>query len=269
MLHLLKLEWLKIKNYRTFWILFILYLISIIGANYIVYVIQDAVFHEELRKNPQGDVIKWLIGNPPYEFPQVWQMVSQISSYLLIIPGLLTIILFTNEFSFKTHRQNLIDGLTRSQFITSKILFVLAMSVVATLMVALTALIFGYIGDKPFTTYKMEYIGYAFLQCLNYCLFALLFSVLFKRSGIAIGVYFLYVVILENILFMVIRYYLQHVGYFLPVESADALITAPVFEGIQEAYISRPDFKYLLIACIAYIGLFALLSYRKFQKDDL
>ena len=41
MLHLLKIEWLKLKNYRTFWILSILFLISLFGINYIPYQIHS------------------------------------------------------------------------------------------------------------------------------------------------------------------------------------------------------------------------------------
>jgi hypothetical protein len=40
---LLYIEWLKLKNYRTFWILGILYLISIFAVNYIGYRIQEEV----------------------------------------------------------------------------------------------------------------------------------------------------------------------------------------------------------------------------------
>ena len=44
-----------------------------------------------------------------------------VSSFLLFIAGLIMIILVTNEYSFKTHRQNVIDGVTRTQFIVTKL----------------------------------------------------------------------------------------------------------------------------------------------------
>ncbi len=269
MLHLIKLEWLKVKNYRTFWVIFILFLVSIIGANYMTHEFQQMIFGAEAKKNPENAVVKMFLGNPPYFFPQVWQMASQVTSYLLIIPGLLTVILFTNEFSFKTHRQNIIDGFNRHQFITSKVIQVIIMAFISTLMLAITALIFGYAGDKPFSTERIEFVGYSFLQCLNYCLCALLFSVIFKRSGISIGVYFLYVVILENILAVVLNKYANNTGYFLPVESADSLVYAPIFEGIQKFFLTRPDPKYLLLTCFGYIVLYLFFSYRKFKTDDL
>ena len=35
MLHHLKIEWLKVKDYKAFWIFIILYLFAILGINYI------------------------------------------------------------------------------------------------------------------------------------------------------------------------------------------------------------------------------------------
>lgn len=269
MLHLLKLEWLKVKNYRTFWVIFILFLISIIGVNYMTYEMQQEIFGSRAKKDPANQALKFFIGNPPYAYPQVWQMVSQATSYLLIIPGLLTIILFTNEFSYRTHRQNLIDGLTRAQFITSKILSIVVLSVITTIMVVITSLIFGYIGGKPFSIDKAYYVGYSFIQSLNYCLFALLCGVVFKRSGITIGVYFLYVVILENVIFFAFKAFKYTAGYFFPVESADGLISAPIFQSMQERLFPRPPFEYIMATCIAYILAYIFLSYRKFKTDDL
>ena len=41
MLHLLKIEWLKIKNYRAFWIFSVLYLVSIFIITYISWYIEQ------------------------------------------------------------------------------------------------------------------------------------------------------------------------------------------------------------------------------------
>ena len=37
MMHLLKIEWLKIKKYRTFWILAILFLVTLVLWNYTIW----------------------------------------------------------------------------------------------------------------------------------------------------------------------------------------------------------------------------------------
>src|SRR5215213_11080408 len=116
MLQRLGIEWMKLKNYRTFWILSGLYLLSIVGINYIVFTIQQKIYADQQAKG----MAKMIIGDIPYSFPTVWQMTAYVSSFLLFIPGLLMIISITNEYSYKTHRQNIIDGWNRRQFITVK-----------------------------------------------------------------------------------------------------------------------------------------------------
>src|SRR5215831_17005374 len=138
MLKLLKIEWLKLKNYRTFWILSSLYLISIVGINYIVFYIQQRIFEEKQSKG----IAEMLIGNRPYAFPTVWQMTSYVSSFILFLPGLIMILFITNEFSFKTHRQNVIDGISRKDFISVKIMLALIIAILSTIVVAITAMIF-------------------------------------------------------------------------------------------------------------------------------
>ena len=41
MLHLLKIEWLKVKNYKAFWIFSILYSFAILGINYTGFYINE------------------------------------------------------------------------------------------------------------------------------------------------------------------------------------------------------------------------------------
>jgi ABC-2 type transport system permease protein len=260
MLHLLKIEWLKIKNYRTFWILGSLFLISIVGINYIAYSI-----HEENAKNAMQKVIM----GSPFEFPEVWHTITYMSSFLLFIPGLLMIISITNEFSFKTHRQNIIDGLSRTQFIHVKLVSVIILAIASTIAVFLTSLIFGLTQDADFSTTGLEYIGYFFIQALNYTGIALLFGVLFRRSGISIGVFFLYVVVLENFLGAIMNKYLNNTGYFLPLESSDNLIGFPFFRQVTKQFLTKPDVVYLLIASAIYLTIYYFISRRKFEKANL
>src|SRR2546423_6278154 len=135
MIKLLKIEWMKLKNYRTFWILTSLYLVSIVGINFIAFKILQRIYEEKQSKA----AAELIIGNRPYSFPSAWQMTSYMSSFLLFLPGLLMIIFITNEFSFKTHRQNIIDGWSRNEFISVKILMALLLSILSTIMVAITA----------------------------------------------------------------------------------------------------------------------------------
>ena len=61
MLHLLKIEWLKVKSYKAFWIFSILYSFAILGINYTGYYVNELT----VQSLPQSQV---LFGSP-YSFP--------------------------------------------------------------------------------------------------------------------------------------------------------------------------------------------------------
>lgn len=266
MTHLLKIEWLKIKGYRTFWVLAIFFLVSIFGANYLWYSFKGAI----VQNNKQVNVI---VG-APFDFPNVWHTVSYISSFLLFIPGLIIITSVTNEFSFKTHRQNIIDGWTRLQFVQVKIALLVILSLISAVFVFLTALFFGTISGSAFSVAKVEYVGYYFIQMVSYSMVALLFSLLIKRSGLAIGAFFLYSLIIENTLSAIInKYYRKGIklngpGDYLPLNATDNLIPFPFFRNIVQLS-TQPPIYLLLGLSAAYLVLYYFASVKKFQRDDL
>jgi hypothetical protein len=262
MLQLLKVEWMKVKNYTTFWVLSILYLVSVFGAIYIFYL------GYQNRPPDKGGMSQMILGNP-FNFPDIWHVVSYGASFLMFMLGLLIIISVTNEYSYKTHRQNIIDGWSRSEFILVKILLTIIISFVATIAVFITALLFGLVEGGDFSFEKVEYVGYFFIQALNYSSIALLISLVFKRSGIAIGVYFLYSTIIENVLAGLLNRYADNFGRYLPLETTDNLIRIPVFKVIVNQLLASYNTTALLTMSFAYLALYYFLSVRKFQTDDL
>lgn len=265
MFQLLKVEWMKVKHYRTFWVLSILYLVSIFGVNYIAYLIQ-----ENIRPKKADLATSLILGNPAFQFPEVWQTVSYMSSFLLFIPGLLMIISFTNEYSYKTHRQNIIDGWSRKQYILVKMSLTLVIAIVSTIAVFITAFLFGlFEGASDVSFEKVQFVGYFFIQALSYSAVALLFGLLFKRSGIAIGVFFLYVFVLENVLAGLMNRYVYNSGRFLPIETTDNLIPFPFFKNVVNQFRATTDPTLLLVISAVYLALYFFICTRKFETDDL
>jgi ABC-2 type transport system permease protein len=262
----LQIEWMKLKNNRAFWVLIILYMLSIVGINYITFRVQQNMLADKQAKH----MAEMLIGQPPYSFPVVWQMVAFTSSFLLFIPGLLMIMSVTNEYSYKTHRQNIIDGWTRRDFITSKMGLAIVLSVVSTIMVILTAALFGFLeGNQEFSTEKFEYIGYFFIQALSYIMVALLISVLVKRGALAIGIYFLYTVVIENVIKSVLNHYFNNIGKYMPLQSTDELIPAPILDKLKTPFTTPPDYPSLFIVVVLYLAAYFICTAVKFEKDDL
>ncbi len=263
MLHLLKIEWLKLKNYRTFWILSVLFIISLYGVNHIAYEIQLNAF-------ARAPIAQAMVGAPPFQFPGVWNTVVWISGFLLFFPGLIIIILMTNEFSYKTHRQNIIDGLSRTQFIYVKMMLCVLIALISTIVVFIVALVFGITeGHANISFQNMQYLGLFFIETLSYTSLALVIATLFRRSGIAIGVYFLYAEIIDQLLSSLCSHYFNNIGRYFPLESNDNLIPLPLFRNIKDRIIEPVNVYYMLITAAIYLCLYFFICRRRFQTADL
>jgi ABC-2 type transport system permease protein len=263
----LQVEWMKVKNYRTFWILLAITIVCIPGFNYMLYDMMGNSFPKMHGKSIFGS---------PFAFPDVWQTVTWNAGLLFLIPAILIITLITNEYTYKTHRQNIIDGWSRRQFIGVKLLEVLLLSIFTTLIVILTVLAFGYFGNKPEAGVSVwqggRYAAFFFVQMLAYSLIAFILAMFIKRSGLAMGLFFIYWII-EDIVVAIFRnkYHADWVDY-LPQEVTDRLIPQPYMKAIitQQGTAKWESHVpiYLAVAAV-YLLFFCLLTSRKFLKSDL
>lgn len=266
MLQLLKIEWLKIKYYRTFWILLLISAVSIPAFNFVIYDMMDNSFPKINGKSFLGS---------PFGFPDVWQTVAWNSSLLLLIPAILIITLTTNEFTYKTHRQNIIDGWSRSQFINVKLLEILFLSIFMTLVVFGTSLAFGYgkVQGAVAVLQDLRFTGFFFVEMISYSLIAFLISMLIKRAGLAMGVFFIYMII-EQFVVAILRnkFSIGWVDYF-PQEVTDMLIQQPYGRKLLTTPEKMKTWEshipiYLVVGGI-YLLLYCVFTNLKFRKTDL
>lgn len=275
MLHLIKIEWLKIKKYPAFWWMFGIVLLAYPGLNFMFYYsFKEATSGKEMINN----VAKMLFGNP-FAFPETWHSVAYFSSIFVMLPAILVIMLVTNEYNYKTHRQNIIDGWSRTQFITSKLCDVLIISLVATIVYLLTALFFGLYSDSSMA-YKwadqLQYIPYFFIQTFAQLTIAFLLGYLVKKAFIALGIFLFYYMILENIAVLYAQFKLNDIGRFLPFEMSDRIIPPPAFfhkikkiagDGGYEHTLSLIP-QYLLMS-MALTAIIWAICFRVHKKRDL
>ena len=249
-------EWLKLKKYWAFWLIFIVTTLSYPGINYMFYHEYQQMLGKESKA---GAMVKLLIGNP-FELPEAWHTVGFFSSIFVFIPAILVIMLITNEYSFKTQKQNIIDGWSRNQFITGKIMSVLLISLLITALYITNTLVIGFANGSTFSTLtsnQTEYIGYFALQTFSQLSLAFLIGFLVRRAFLALGLFIFYFLILENILVAVLRKYGTDQGRFLPIEMSDRMIPMPAFMG----KISDPErYQHLLDSIPTHVGLTVLLT---------
>lgn len=262
---LLAIEWMKVKNYRTFWILFTLFVVSMIGINYIYwYIKQQFVTSGDFTAQAAGNLI---FGD--FRFPAVFKTVTQISSWLLYFPGFIVIFHVTNEFTFRTHRQNIIDGLNRKEFVIAKLAGSLLLAIICTLLILLTSLVFGLIsGDGSFSWEGITYLGYFFVQSCVYILFAFTLAMLVRRSALAVGIFFIYGLIFDYLLAVWISRGTESVAgyYIMPLQVADEL--NPPLQELKNI-IGKTSQTIALGISLAWILFYCVFPIKKFEKEDL
>ena len=274
MKQILYTEWLKLKSYKAFLIISIFFGIGVLATNYIVF----NMFNNIVSNSKAGMLMQ---GFNPFEFKYVWQTVSYTSGYLLLLPALLLVIIVTNEFAFKTNKQNIIDGWNRIDFFNAKISIALIFSIVSTLLVFATALVFALNAGKPFSFDGFSHLGFFFLKSLSYNLFAVLIAVWIRKTGVATGIFFVYFGA-ENIVSTLLDaasmklkdiYKLDFggLGDYLPMNASDSLLTFPSNPLAPMTKDSIPtQFQGVVVLfAFLYLMFFYFLSKRNIIKKDL
>jgi len=274
--NIIRTEWLKLKNYLAFWLLLLATAISYPGINAIVYFGYD---ESTKPKNQSGQLLKMLLGNP-FHFPEVYHTTAYLSSFFTFIPAIVVIMLITNEYQFKTHRQNIIDGWQKQTFIWGKFISVLLISILVSLFffAVATGIGFSATPDTSAVTLftKGKYIGLFFLQIFTQLSFAFLLGLLVRKAFIAYGLFIFYGMIVENIAGAFFKIKTQKFGFdygqFLPLEISDRLIPIPAFIG----RLNEADYKVALdavdkhiIYSLVFLLLTWILSFYIFKKRDL
>lgn len=190
MLHLLQLEWLKMRHFRPFKVIMTLYLVLLPLCFLTV---------KTFDLPREFDIDSLFI------FPNIWLYMGYAGNWLsFLFLGFLAILLIVREFPYKTARQNIMTGLSRKEFIGGKMLFMLAVSVTATLYYTLLVLAFGFFNTDYIVmqrvTEQMYYIPRYCLMSFGYMCFAFLIGLWIRRTGLAILFYLTYTIILEPLL---------------------------------------------------------------------
>jgi ABC-type transport system involved in multi-copper enzyme maturation permease subunit len=255
MKRLLHIEWLKVSSYRSFYVFTGIYAVLIFFTYFGV--------NSFLNLGPLFDV------NSVYKFPNVWYFVSYVSSWFSPILSLLMILLVCNEFAFRTLRQHIIDGLSREELLTSKLLMAAILSVYAGCLALISGLLFGLTkGGIPTsadffseTTYLLRTIWSSFGMMTA----AILIALLVRRSALSVLVFILFYWIIEP---LVGRIWLNEIYPYFPLNSLDEFISSPInMESIKFGKQTTPIG--VTIAGIIYPIIFVLASLQYIRKKDL
>lgn len=268
---LLAIEFYKLKHTKYFWLLFALFIIFLLAVP-----IGSKIFLDYLAA--QGEQILDDIMSPGelpiFDFVDIWQNLTWVYKTFSIFLGFIMVISISNEFSYGTIKQNIIDGMGRKEFLWSKLSFIISISAIVSLIAMLIGLIMGFLWSpvKSFTFVikNIEFIGAYFLHLVGFQLFCFVLALLIKRGGLTIALLFFYVYVIEPIITSIIRYHykLPWLADLFPVRAIGNIIRQPFSKYIlqeTQTYISFHDFA--VLAC--YIGLLYFTAHRLLTKKDL
>lgn len=272
MIRLLNIELMKIKKYRAFWIVSILYVATV---SFIFFGLPSLIDYISLQSN--SNEVR-LLKNIVYNFPDTWQNLSFVASIrwlIKILLGFIIITLVTNEFTNGTIRNNIINGMSRLDFLKGKVAFIALFTLFATLLIFISGLILGlmFSSNTSFNaiTSKLFFLGGYYIEIFTYLSFALMLGMLIKKTGIAIIVLFVY-----PIIEIVVKQYVpDNVGPYLPIEAMNSILFSLNTSLIQY---SSPDFEIRLqtklelgsiLIALAYAFVYLLTAFLLIRKKDL
>ncbi|TDI71172.1 MAG: ABC transporter permease [Bacteroidetes bacterium] len=224
-----------------------------------------------------------------FNFPFIWHFNTWMAAILKIFLAIVIVSMMANEYSYSTLKQNLIDGLSKKEFVLSKFLTVIVYALVSTIFVFIISMILGLI----FSDYNeigiifsdMEYLVAYFIKLVGFFSLCLFLGVLVKRSAFAIGFLVIWWIV-EVILFLLMKFQFfkdtdiaENVTQFFPLSAMSNLIVEPftrlgavqsAASQLGEELTKNYDVQFLdLGIVIVWTALFIFWSYAILKKRDL
>jgi len=224
-----------------------------------------------------------------FNFPFIWHFNTFIAAFLKFFLAIVIVSMMANEYSYGTLKQNLIDGLSKKEFILSKFLTVVLFALCSTIFVFVMSLILG----LCFSSYTevgiiftdLEYLLAFFVKLTGFFSFCLFLGILVKRSAFALG-FLLVWSIIEGIIKGLLAFKIfpdsntdDYIMQFLPLEAMSNLIIEPFSRlsviktiGTQIGVEGTKDYgvhSLSVLIVLAWTFLFVYFSYKLLKSRDL
>lgn len=222
-----------------------------------------------------------------FNFPFIWHFNTYIADFLNFYLVIVIVSMVANEYSYNTLKQNLIDGMTKMEFLLSKWLMCVAIAVAGTIYLFGMSLLLGYLYSSYTETSivfsDLAYLIAYFVKTVGYFTFSMFAALLVKRSAFAIGFIILWA-ILERIIrgvfyFQIDEKFGEFLKQILPFSNNSNLISEPftrlsVIKSIGETIGVENEFDYSVSLTaigisIVWTAVFFWLSYALLKKRDL
>lgn len=277
MVRLLQIEFIKLWNNRASKVLIISYFVLLTSIALVAAIKFDI-----------GPIKFHLAEIGIFNFPYIWHFNTFVTAFFKLFLAIIIVSMMANEYSNKTIKQNLIDGLSKKEFILSKFLTVISFSLISTLFVFVVSLILGLIysdyNELSIIFSDLEFVFAFFIKLMGFFSFCLFLGIFVKRSAFALGFLVIWQ-ILEGITRGLIRWKLfdgdttETIMGFFPLQSMFNLIKEPItrLEAVQtvadqvgeKITLNYGVHWYEILIVLAWTAIFIYLSYALLKKRDL
>lgn len=268
---LLRIEWLKTVKRRSFWV--------VVGAFTVFTTI------------PAVEDIRGARGNPnlSYALPESWpDILGAVTGLGPFFVGVLMILLVASEFTWRTARQNVIDGLSKERFYAGKVMLLaglILLFIAAAVIIGVGGTFFSPSqgGPEILRPVDLSYMGGGALSLLLLGSAGLMLSVLIRSSGPALGILFLSLVVEEAVgrLISQVGGAMRHLAEYLPFNILDQLgdDLAHYPEVLAEVNAERAEYglealeyldvEVLAVVALVYSAIFLGIAFLSMRKRDL
>ena len=224
-----------------------------------------------------------------FNFPFIWHFNTYVAAWMKFFLAIVIVSMMANEYSYGTLKQNLIDGLSKKEFVLSKFFTVVVLALCSTIFVFIMSLILG-LCFSSYTEFgiiftDLDYLLAFFVKLTGFFSLCLFLGILVKRSAFALG-FLLVWSILEGIAkgLLVFQIFPQStVGYsimrFFPLEAMSNLIIEPFTRlsviktiGTQMGVEGTKDYSvdyFSVLIVLVWTFLFVYFSYKLLKNRDL
>lgn len=219
-----------------------------------------------------------------FDFPIIWHITTFFASQFKFFFAIVVVSMIGNEYSNKTLKQNLIDGLSKKEFILSKFYTIVFFSIISTILIFIISFCIGMyyssIDEFRLIFRQANFLIAYFVKLVGFFSLCLFFAMLVKRSAFALA--FLFVLyIFEWITFGLIAWksdtdLAEKIQNFFPLKSMYKLIDQPIQRVVMTKFPDKAEIAYdyavhwhEIVIVLGWTALFVFLSYRLLKQRDL
>ena len=219
-----------------------------------------------------------------FNFPIIWHLTTFFAAQFKFFFAIVVVSMIGNEYSNKTLKQNLIDGLSKKEFILSKFYTIVFFSLVSTCLIFLISICIGLYyssyNEISIILRETNFLLAYFVKLMGFFSLCLFLGMLVKRSAFALAFLFI-LFILEWATYLIIwkfntQDFATQIQNFFPLKSMYKLIDQPFQRIAMTKFPDKANLAYdyavhwyEIAIVLGWTAIFIFLSYSLLKKRDL